>query len=146
MSTNHALLSGLGVSHPRLERLCYLVGQSGVGWTKLTGGGGGGVAITLVKPELMAESKKLNGEAANVDSEGSSVLKSMHDLESQLSQEGFEKYETFLGGEGVGICYPAIINGEEIDQDKFLIAEGRDGVEALVSGSNDKEAWKCWHP
>lgn len=146
MSVNHGLLSSLGVSHPRLERLRYLVDQAGVGWTKLTGGGGGGCAITLLKPELTAEFEKLNGEAANASSETSTKPSPLRELELQLGEEGFEKYETILGGDGVGICYPAVIKGEEIDQDTFLNAKGIDGIEALVSGWNDQDAWKYWRP
>ena len=50
------------------------------------------------------------------------------------------------GGDGVGVLYPAIINDEEIHQDMFLTTDGREGVEALVSGRNDPEAWKYWRP
>lgn len=143
MAVNHGLLFSLGVSHPRLERLRHLVDQAGVGWTKLTGGGGGGCAITLLKPEASGKSAMVNGEAEQAMQETSNAL---HDLERQLEAEGFEKYETILGGEGVGILYPAVINGEEIDQDLFLNAEGMDGVEELVGGQKDREAWKHWRP
>ena len=140
MSINHGLLTSLGVSHPKLERLRYLVEQSGVGWTKLTGSGGGGCAITLLKPETSSSSAQLNGEAATSNSTA------FRNLEQQLKQEGFVNYETTLGGDGVGILYPAVINNEEIDQDMFLTAEGREGVEALVGGQNDRDAWKYWRP
>jgi mevalonate kinase len=143
MAVNHGLLFSLGVSHPRLERLRHLVDQAGVGWTKLTGGGGGGCAITLLKPEASGKSNMVNGEAKQAIQETSNAL---HELERQLEAEGFEKYETILGGEGVGILYPAVINGEEIDQDLFLNAEGMDGVEELVGGQKDREAWKHWRP
>lgn len=143
MTVNHGLLFSLGVSHPRLERLRHLVDQAGVGWTKLTGGGGGGCAITLLKPEASGKSKLVNGEAEHAAQETSNAL---HKLEKQLEEEGFEKYETVLGGDGVGILYPAVINGEEIDQDLFLNADGREGVEELVGGQNDRDAWKYWRP
>jgi mevalonate kinase len=141
MSVNHGLLSSLGVSHPRLERLRYLVDQAGVGWTKLTGAGGGGCAITLLKPEASGKSDLVNGDADHAMAETSSAL---HELERVLVEEGFEKYETTLGGDGVGVLYPAVINGEEIDQDLFLNADGREGVEELVGGQKDREAWKYW--
>ncbi|KAM0721773.1 hypothetical protein Q7P37_002698 [Cladosporium fusiforme] len=146
MNVNHGLLTALGVSHPKLERLRYLVDQAGVGWTKLTGAGGGGCAITLLKPSLGAQSgvAQLNGEAAHepVHQDRSP----MDDLQDKLKEEGFERYETTLGGDGVGVLYPAIINDEEIHQDMFLTAEGREGVEDLVSGRNDPNAWKYWRP
>lgn len=139
ISINHGLLSSLGVSHPKLERLRYLVDQAGVGWTKLTGAGGGGCAITLLKPST-PKSDSLNGEAAH---ENGSV---MGELQDRLAEEGFEKYETTLGGDGVGVLYPAIINDEEIHQEMFLTAEGREGVEELVGGKTDEGAWKYWRP
>lgn len=151
MSVNHGLLTALGVSHPKLERLRYLVDQAGVGWTKLTGAGGGGCAITLLKPtgKITNGTQQLNGEAAHeppVSLKGSNGVPPMETLLDQLEAEGFERYETTLGGDGVGVLYPAIINDEEIHQDMFLTTEGREGVEALVSGRNDPGAWKYWRP
>ena len=46
---NHGLLVSLRVSHPRLERVRELMEEADVGWTKLTGAGGGGCAFTLVR-------------------------------------------------------------------------------------------------
>ncbi|KAL8954066.1 MAG: hypothetical protein Q9222_000123 [Ikaeria aurantiellina] len=135
MKINHGLLAALGVSHPKLDRIRELVDTVGIGWTKLTGAGGGGSAITL-----------LNSNASP------STLKS---LEEKLDVEGFEKFETTLGGDGVGVLWPAVLrngsedeSGEEIDQTKFLNADGREGVERLVGvgvGAFEKrEGWKFW--
>ena len=135
MFINHGLLTSLGVSHPKLERLRYLVDRAGVGWTKLTGAGGGGCAITLLKSKA--------AKSASDDHHDSSALEA---LEGELRREGFEKYETTLGGEGVGVLYPAVIDGEEIDQEVFLGAEGREGVEELVGARRDGGAWKYWRP
>lgn len=147
MSVNHGLLTALGVSHPKLERLRYLVDQSGVGWTKLTGAGGGGCAITLLKPtKAHGQGAQLNGEAAHEPAPPAAKTSNMETLLEQLEDEGFERYATTLGGDGVGVLYPAIINDEEIHQDMFLTTEGREGVEALVSGRNDPGAWKYWRP
>lgn len=130
---NHGLLVSLGVSHPRLERIRELVDCAGAGWTKLTGAGGGGCSITLLKPDVEPQ-----------------VLK---DLEERLVAEDFERFEVTLGGDGVGVLWPAVLRngteeegGEEIDQDKFLNAGGRDGVERLVGvGVHEKrEGWKFW--
>ena len=147
MTLNHGLLYSLGVSHPKLERLRHLVDQSGVGWTKLTGAGGGGCAITLLRPE-----EPTTKDAAE-DSHGSALEK----LEQQLQDEGFEKFETTLGGDGVGVLWPAVLHngsdeqgGEEIDQEKFMAVEGREGVERLVgvlgngAGGAVREGWKFW--
>lgn len=147
MNVNHGLLTSLGVSHPRLERLRYLVDQAGVGWTKLTGAGGGGCAITLLKPDIPPKANQLNGEAAH---EGGEMGSAIQILERQLEEEGFVKYTTTLGGDGVGVLYPAVIRDEEIDQEMFLTAEGREGVEELVGDGNEgergREEWKYWRP
>ena len=116
MSVNHGLLTSLGVSHPRLERLRYLVDEAGVGWTKLTGAGGGGCAITLLRPQHRASTNdNLNGEAATAPSPTDSseeqsdsipTSSALRKLEAQLEDEGFDKYATTLGGDGVGIFIP----------------------------------------
>ena len=135
MAINHSLLEALGVSHPKLERIRELVNSVDIGWTKLTGAGGGGSAITLLNEKATSSNLKV--------------------LENLLDGEGFEKYETTLGGNGVGVLWPAILHngsedegGEEIDQEKFLNADGRDGVEQLVGvgvGAYEKrEGWKFW--
>lgn len=91
--TNHCLLASLGVSHPRLERVRHLVDDTGVGYTKLTGGGGGGCAISLIS-EFSEE------------------------LEGRLKEEGFEVHETVLGARGVGI-----LNQEVMEKEEFLGCE-----------------------
>lgn len=133
ITMNHGLLVSLGVSHPKLEQIRELVDEAGIGWTKLTGAGGGGCVITLLKPGTDAES--------------------LRDLERKLDAEGFERFETTLGGDGVGVLWPAVVRngsdeegGEEIDQEKFLNAEGREGVERLVGVGvqEGREGWKFW--
>lgn len=132
---NHGLLVSLGVSHPRLERIRELVDEADIGWTKLTGAGGGGCAMTLVRPDAAPEA----------------VTK----LKEQLAEEGYKKYQTTLGGDGIGVLYPAVLRngseddeegGEEIDQQKFENAEGHAGIERLVGvGFHEKrEGWKFW--
>jgi mevalonate kinase len=135
MTINHGLLVALGVSHPRLERIRELVDHEGIGWTKLTGAGGGGCAITLLKPGVSQERLKR--------------------LEDTLDKENYRRFEATLGCDGVGVLWPAVLKngteddmgGEEIDQDKFLNANGIDGVEELVGvqgEGGDREAWKFW--
>ena len=132
---NHGLLVSLGVSHPKLERIRELVDYTGIGWTKLTGAGGGGCAITILKPEAKHQI--------------------LDDLKEKLDAEEYERYETTLGGDGVGVLWPAVLKngtdekgGEEIDQEKFLNAVGNDGIERLVGvGKYEKrEAWQFWRP
>ncbi|KAK3945189.1 hypothetical protein QBC46DRAFT_360711 [Diplogelasinospora grovesii] len=135
MTINHGLLVSLGVSHPRLERVRELVDHQGIGWTKLTGAGGGGCSITLLRPGVPRE--KLDR------------------LEHQLEEEGYQKFETTLGGDGVGVLWPAVLKngmdedeegGMEIDLENFLNAEDNDGVERVVpkptsKGSESKSAF-----
>ncbi|KAI0380756.1 mevalonate kinase [Hypomontagnella monticulosa] len=137
MSINHGLLSALGVSHPRLERVRELVDHPGYGWSKLTGAGGGGCSISLMKPDIPAEEKQK--------------------LARQLEEEGYRTFSTTLGGDGVGVLWPAVLKngldddeegGMEIDLECFLNAPGNDGVEKLVGVSSEvgaeREGWKFW--
>ena len=130
---NHGLLVSLGVSHPKLEHIRELVDYAGIGWTKLTGAGGGGCAITLLEPDASPEA----------------IL----ELEQEFEKAGFEQYKTSLGGDGVGILYPAVLHngtdeqgGEEIDQQKFLDAKDEEAIEALVGvGVHEKrQEWRFW--
>lgn len=131
--TNHGLLDALGVSHPRLQRVCELVEDSGIGWTKLTGAGGGGCAIALVRPDVNEET--------------------VEGLEQKLLAEGFQKYDATLGADGAGVLWPAVFrnglngdNNEEIDQEKFENAVGAWGIEELVGVTvrEDREGWTFW--
>lgn len=135
INVNHGQLVSLGVSHPRLERIRELVDVVGLGWTKLTGAGGGGSTITLLKPDVSPTA--------------------LRELAEQLDAEDFEKFDTTLGGDGVGVLWPAVLRDEhdggeeggvEIDQQKFLEAEGEAGVESLVGvgGRVKREGWKFW--
>lgn len=136
MTINHGLLVSLGVSHPRLERVREMVDHEGIGWTKLTGAGGGGCSITLLRPGV---------EAAT-----------MRKLDERLDRENYRRFGTTLGGDGVGVLWPAVLKngledddeqgGMEIDVDKFLNADGMSGVERLVGvdGGSRGEGWKYW--
>ncbi|OGE51853.1 hypothetical protein PENARI_c012G03451 [Penicillium arizonense] len=128
---NHGFLVSLGVSHPRLERIRELVDYTDIGWTKLTGAGGGGCAITLFKPDVLEET--------------------VQELERDLTAEGFRIYETVLGADGVGVLWPAVFRtegegSEEIDQEKFENAPGAKGIEELVGVGvqENREGWKFW--
>jgi mevalonate kinase len=110
-----------------------LVDYADIGWTKLTGAGGGGCAITILRSD--AEEEKL------------------HELMAKLDEENFERYEIVLGGDGVGVLWPAVLHngseeegGEEIDQQKFENAIDNDGIEQLVGvGVYEKrDSWKFW--
>ncbi|HEY2514549.1 MAG TPA: mevalonate kinase [Polyangiaceae bacterium] len=55
MDLNQMLLSGLFLSTPEIERLCGLARDAGAFGAKLTGAGGGGCVVALVKGEEAAE-------------------------------------------------------------------------------------------
>lgn len=60
MTANHELLARFGVSSPNLDRIVDLAIQSGALGAKLTGGGGGGCAIVLTKPQDTLVAAALN--------------------------------------------------------------------------------------
>ncbi|PSN65626.1 mevalonate kinase [Corynespora cassiicola Philippines] len=182
ITINHGLLVSLGVSHPKLERIRELIDHTGIGWTKLTGAGGGGCAISVIKPQPATSHNTHNGNGLNGaahshletssedDSDcNASIISSstklkhkiLDNLEVKLEKEGFEKFETTLAGDGVGVLWPAVLHngneeegGEEIDIDKFLKAEGTEGIERLVGVASARrkierevrEGWKFWRP
>ena len=127
---NHGFLVSLGVSHPRLERIRELVDYANIGWTKLTGAGGGGCTITLLRPDI--EDQKIEV------------------LARKFTAEGFRKYETIICANGVGVLWPAVFRdgvdgkpGEEIDQERFEKAEGVEGINQLVGVGvqENREGW-----
>lgn len=178
VTINHGLLVSLGVSHPKLERIREIIDHTGIGWTKLTGAGGGGCAITILKPQppRLANGSGPHHDSSSDESETSedvdcnaSIIsngtklkyKILDSLEVKLENEGFEKFETTLAGDGVGVLWPAVLHngneeegGEEIDQEKFLRAEGNIGIERLVGVASSRrnrtrdvrEGWKFWRP
>jgi mevalonate kinase len=176
VTINHGLLVSLGVSHPKLERIREIIDHTGIGWTKLTGAGGGGCAITILKPQPPPLMNGTHHESSSDESDASSEIdcnasiisngtklkyKILDSLEVKLEKEGFEKFETTLAGDGVGILWPAVLHngneeegGEEIDQEKFLNAEGNIGIERLVGVASSRrknerevrEGWKFWRP
>ncbi|KAG0294016.1 hypothetical protein BGZ98_001939 [Dissophora globulifera] len=82
VDVNHGLLAALGVSHPALEKVREISSKMGLK-SKLTGAGGGGCALTLIRddvtPETVAAVKQL------------------------LEAEGFQCMETQVGGPGAGV-------------------------------------------
>lgn len=118
---NHGLLVALGVLHPKLERVKLYADEAGAGLTKLTGAGGGGCAITLV------------GEDTSEDT--------IAEFTAKLEQEGFETFETTLGGKGVGILVGA--DTHVYDRAAFLEYGSRAAIEAGV-GVGSHHGWRYW--
>ena len=129
---NQGLLDALSVSHHRIERVRELTDSTNIGWTKLTGAGGGGCTMTLLRSNVSEET--------------------VHKLDLQLTKEGFELHRAVLGAQGVGVLWPAVFRtgpgskGEEIDQALFERAVGMEGIEQLVGvgGREDCDGWRFW--
>ncbi|KAL2802983.1 ribosomal protein S5 domain 2-type protein [Aspergillus granulosus] len=143
---NHGLLVSFGVSHPRIERVRELTGDGGIGWTKLTGAGGGGCTITILKPSSLA----------------AEMSQALIDLKETLRAEGFMVYETKLAGDGVGILSPAVMQNkssskgfDKIDPEMLHRANGSEGIDMLlgikarIGGKKNNasgEGWRFWRP
>ena len=80
IDTNQGLLCSLGVSHPSLNRAQAIAISQDL-HAKLTGAGGGGFAFALVTPRKSEEQVKT--------------------VRSELEINGFDCWETVIGGPGV---------------------------------------------
>ncbi|KFQ47772.1 Mevalonate kinase, partial [Pelecanus crispus] len=88
---NQHHLNVIGVGHPSLDRLCRVTASHGL-HSKLTGAGGGGCGITLLRPDT----SPLAVEAAKRD----------------LCACGFECWETNIGAPGVTLHHSSSLNAE----------------------------------
>lgn len=89
MDINQHNLNALGVGHASLDQLCQVTRALGL-HSKLTGAGGGGCGITLLRPDL----EPLEVEAAK----------------QALSDCGFDCWETSIGAPGVSIHSTATLD------------------------------------
>ncbi|CAG8442477.1 13111_t:CDS:10 [Cetraspora pellucida] len=80
----HHLLNSLGVGHPSLDKVREIAAQCDL-HTKLTGAGGGGCALTLIRNDVSKEQIEIVKTALTA------------------SPHCFECYETSIGGHGVGV-------------------------------------------
>ncbi|EHB07425.1 Mevalonate kinase [Heterocephalus glaber] len=87
---NQYLLNALGVGHTSLDQLCQVAGAHGL-HSKLTGAGGGGCGITLLRPDL---------ERAEVEA-----------AKQALTGCGFNCWETSVGAPGVSIHLATSLHG-----------------------------------
>nr|XP_006126799.1 mevalonate kinase isoform X1 [Pelodiscus sinensis] len=88
---NQHHLNVIGVGHTSLDRVCQVTANHGL-HSKLTGAGGGGCAITLLRPDT----DPLIVEAARQD----------------LSACGFECWETSIGASGICLHSPTSLKPE----------------------------------
>lgn len=124
VNMNHGLLVALGVSHPALETVKIIGDKHQIGATKLTGAGGGGCAITLVNDNV----------------EESVIQEAIKEFES----EGYDSFETSLGGKGVGVLYnDDVSDNSKFSQTVFCDYPDRAAIEAVLGMTNVKE-WKFW--
>uniref|UniRef100_A0A8C5T4U1 Mevalonate kinase n=1 Tax=Laticauda laticaudata TaxID=8630 RepID=A0A8C5T4U1_LATLA len=77
---NQHLLNGIGVGHALLDRVCQVTSSHGL-HSKLTGAGGGGCAITLLRP--------------------GTTPSAVEDAVRDLTCCGFECWETVIGAPGI---------------------------------------------
>ncbi|TPX40914.1 hypothetical protein SeLEV6574_g06350 [Synchytrium endobioticum] len=80
IDTNHGLMVAAGVSHPSLETVRRITASHGL-VSKLTGGGGGGCAICLIRDDT--------------------TQATIRAIESELEAQGMLCFETTVGGPGV---------------------------------------------
>ncbi|KAK9325845.1 ribosomal protein S5 domain 2-type protein [Lipomyces orientalis] len=128
---NHGLLVALGVSHPKLEAIRLAADELEIGETKLTGAGGGGCAITLVKRDI--DESRIRG------------------LIERLESHGFEVFETSLGGVGAGCLLPTkseAAEWEEWEEKLFSLHHmlglgDREDIQKTV-GVGSIDGWAFW--
>ena len=126
VNMNHGLLVALGVSHPALETVKIISDKYNLGATKLTGAGGGGCAITLVDESI-----------------DESVI---HNAMKEYENEGFESFETSLGGKGVGMLFEDDCQESEkflFSLTKFCGYKNRLEIENAL-GVENVLGWKFW--
>ncbi|CCG20743.1 Erg12 protein [Candida orthopsilosis Co 90-125] len=124
VNINHGLLVALGVSHPSLEKVKMIGEEMKIGATKLTGAGGGGCAITLVN----------DGVEEPV----------IHQAMLEYERQGFESFETSLGGKGVGMLFQSdSADDKKFSQDSFCSYANRLEIETALAVENVAE-WKFW--
>lgn len=104
---NHGLLVGLGVSHPGLEAVRSLSDSLEIGSTKLTGAGGGGCALTILKKDAKQ-----------------SALKQFKDTLER--EHGYALYQTQLGGIGCSLLPSEAISDQDFKRIYVLFTEDFD--------------------
>ena len=77
---NHHLLNAIGVGHPSLDEVCKITRAQGL-HSKLTGAGGGGCALSFIKPGTSEEQLRM--------------------VTAKLEEAGFQCFHTSIGVGGV---------------------------------------------
>lgn len=124
MSINQGLLNAIGVGHEKLDTVARLTKE--IGWTKLTGAGGGGCALTLLREGTRA--KLLTRVLMNIDVEPGTLRQ----VQQSIRDQGFKPFGVELGGKGVGIL-------ENVSE--AMIEEFQHEVGCVAKEDN---AWVFW--
>ncbi|CAI2164394.1 12074_t:CDS:10 [Funneliformis geosporum] len=95
---NHYLLNSLGVGHSSIDRVREITAQHSL-HSKLTGAGGGGCVLTLLRDDVTSDE----------------ITK----VKSALATLGFECFETQVGGNGVSVIDSSVT----ISKQEFLSSE-----------------------
>ncbi len=124
---NHGLLVSLGVSHPTLEEIKSVADTLNIGETKLTGAGGGGCAITLLKDDITENQ----------------ILEFKTEMEKG---KGFDVFSTSLGGKGVACFGPSDLDTSRksnvFDANVFLKLSSIDVIEKAIGPEANE--WRYW--
>ena len=99
---NQDCLRALGVSHPKLDQIDQLIRNkySQVAAAKLTGAGGGGCALVLLRPELPKSGVDI-GVAPIQSQEQQQKDTTLQEIESDLEPLGYTIIRSKVGGPGV---------------------------------------------
>ncbi|KTW29918.1 mevalonate kinase [Pneumocystis jirovecii RU7] len=118
MRINHNLLCALGVGHEKFEKIVKIVNDYDIGWTKLTGAGGGGCVVILLREGLN-----------DYD---------IHKFQLELVSNGFDVYKVTLGDKGVGM-----FNCDDDLYRKFIEVKNRKEFMDFLELEETKH-WKYW--
>ena len=122
---NHGQLVSLGVSHPSLETIKSLSDSMDIGSTKLTGAGGGGCSLSILKKDIKRE---------QID-EFKKTLESQHN---------FGTYETDLGGMGCSAAFLENFSEDDIKEITEIFGKKdvtRKQIDDLFLSKNSKLSW-----
>jgi mevalonate kinase len=123
ISINQGLLNSVGVGHEKLNSVARIAND--IGWTKLTGAGGGGCALTLLKNGFVFLLCCLIIDVTVHEEQA---------VEKLLQNEGFRPFEVNLGGHGVGILEEGVVKSE-------MIEDFKQSVSCVL---RESVRWKYW--
>lgn len=124
---NHCLVHALGVSHASLEQVRSATAEHGI-VTKLTGAGGGGCALSIIRDSKSPFCRKCTVDRIHAETYNfflGVLPETIKAVTENLEAAGFDCYQTSLGGIGVS----AVLLGEKEDEN-WMVSTNRDTLEA----------------